>query len=722
MAGALIFGCGLTAGLFCVSWPRWLLLSGVAIVIALGWRGFDGWQVWWLYPVGLIWGALALAAPWQNYRAALPRPECAAAIRGTLISLPQGPPEKMRATLALTAVHSGSGWQGCRGTIQLNLAAVVPHWRYGDQLEARGAFVLTPSEPRRGQSSYGQYLLSRGIRHQFFSHAVARRGAARGWRRPVRAFREARQPLADGLCHGIRTPIHAAMYQTMILGGNATLPNEVRDTFVRSGIVHIFSISGMHVTLMISAWALCLQALRLPFRWRWPLLIPLISGYVLLTGAAPAAARSLWMALALIAAVCSFRQPSLPNALGLSAWILLTANPLDLFHSGFVFSFCIVAVLLHGWPPLRDAINIALEKSLWEPRTRFGPFLNSRKHALLALAGSSGIAWLGSAGLTAFFNGQLSWGGLIANLALPLLTLFLVYAAIPKIVLAACCTALSAWLGAALDQALATMILIARLCAGNALFQNVRPWSIELSACYYGALALLIAARQAAPCRWLAGAIMALCIAWGCLTAPRPTPALLCCQGDDGGAPALCLLGAGTAEPVVLYPGSREAANGLVTALLKQGIGHIDWLLIPTTSRDRQGAMAILNQLPVRNVAMLATPRQESATAKSLQALRAQGVNTSLVSFNSNGTRLRGPNGARATISRQGHNNEFTLHYALPDADLTLTCSRSRFGPCRITWSANGISDSRTVIPSRKALCQLIPMKIQAVDKSPPPY
>jgi len=705
LASVLLFSCGLLTGLSPV--PLWhsYALSALSFILVLSWRGAGSWRVWWLYPTGLVWGAITLAAPWQNFLSLLPRDECSASICGIVSSTPQDRQKNRCFVLALRAINTGDGWHDCRGKLQTTATSEdSDDLHYGDEVEATGAIMLPTLAAPRGHTSYGHYLLSRGIRRHFIAGTMTRRAEARGWRRLARCFRECQGPLGKRLCHGIDNDVHAAMYRAMILG-NGELPRDVRDLFVRAGIVHIFCISGMHVALMTTAWLFILQVLFLPFRWRWPLLIPAVTLYVLLTGAAPSAARSMWMAMAMIAAVCSFRPQSLANALGLSAWILLAANPLDVYHSGFVFSFTIVAVLLHGWPVLSEATSIALEKDLWSIRTSWGHAISSRKHSLVGLVGGCGLAWLGSCGLTAFYNGHLSWGGLMANLALPPFTALLVYAAIPKIALASCCPPLSLWLGSALNQALGGMMVIARCCAGPGLFQPVVPWSLPVAAAYYAALALVIGARHWPLGQRICGLGLAAGIAASCLHRPPESPTLLYCQGDDGGAPALCLLSARGDGVVIIYPGSRASAYGLVDALCNEGIATVDWLLIPPNSRDRQGAMTIVKLMTIRTVGIIPPARQQDAASRTLTALRARGINSTILADDAGCFAVTWADGAQLQVHHPGLANEFAIHFAHPAAAFVLDLSHSRYGPTHLRWSDHERPGCCDLRPALRPLC-----------------
>jgi competence protein ComEC len=84
----------------------------------------------------------------------------------------------------------------------------------------------------------------------------------------------------------------APLVRALLIADTRTLPSEVRDRFAAAGLVHILSISGLHVAIIAEAMLLILQALRLPRGYaRWGA-FGLTALYVAAIGAPPPALRS----------------------------------------------------------------------------------------------------------------------------------------------------------------------------------------------------------------------------------------------------------------------------------------------------------------------------------------------------------------------------------------------------------------------------------------------
>ena len=106
------------------------------------------------------------------------------------------------------------------------------------------------------------------------------------------ALRDLRERGAEALSRGVdpeRTG--AKLVRAMVLGFRSDVPPEVSEAFKASGTVHVFAISGLHVAVFAGALSWLLALAALPRRLRPLLAVPIVAGYVLITGARPSAAR-----------------------------------------------------------------------------------------------------------------------------------------------------------------------------------------------------------------------------------------------------------------------------------------------------------------------------------------------------------------------------------------------------------------------------------------------
>lgn len=116
----------------------------------------------------------------------------------------------------------------------------------------------------------------------------------------------------------------APLAKALLIAEMADLGPEVRERFANAGLIHILSISGLHVTIVATAMLMLLEAARLPKRHALIAGCFLTAFYVGLIGAPPPAVRAAVMFGALAASRLLQRPASLWASLALgAAWPLV---------------------------------------------------------------------------------------------------------------------------------------------------------------------------------------------------------------------------------------------------------------------------------------------------------------------------------------------------------------------------------------------------------------
>lgn len=182
----------------------------------------------------------------------------------------------------------------------------------------------------------------------------------------------AQQRLASSLSHGLeKHPDLAAVSRAMLLGLQQELSEEQNQWFMRSGTMHLFSISGLHIAVIALALEALLGLLRLPRLPRFLIAATLLWLYVDITGTAPSAVRA-YLMVVLLQASFVLRLPVNPVAtLGFAALGALIIDPMQLFTASFQMSYGIVASLLMLGLPLGELWNSrwqlfrSLPKATW---------------------------------------------------------------------------------------------------------------------------------------------------------------------------------------------------------------------------------------------------------------------------------------------------------------------------------------------------------------------
>ena len=202
----------------------------------------------------------------------------------------------------------------------------------------------------------------------------------------------------------------------LVTGDQQAIARSDWDVFRATGVAHLMSISGLHITLFAWLAALLLRGLwraspRLCLRYpaqHAGLLggLQLAAAYALFSGWGVPAQRTILMLATVTLLRLTARRWPWPQLWLLTAAVVLAVDPWALLQPGFWLSFVAVAVLFAG----------AGHETLDAPRS-----LGQR---LLGLLREQGLITLALAPLTLLFFGQVSIVGLLANmLAIPWVTL-----------------------------------------------------------------------------------------------------------------------------------------------------------------------------------------------------------------------------------------------------------------------------------------------------------
>ena len=241
-----------------------------------------------------------------------------------------------------------------------------------------------------------------------------------------------RDRLGLNLALGV-APSEALIAQTMTLGANLRLPREELDRYADAGIIHVLSISGLHVGIVtgLLIWFLAWAGVRL--RVRALLLIPALLFYLFLVGAPPPAVRACVMACVWCVAPCFLRRTDAPCALFATAAAVVLWEPAWVANAGALLSFAVMGGIFLWMPPLGyflsrafRALPRAAPSPGPPPPVPFGRRL--RRGLALGLALSL-AAWLASLPLCLHYFGRLSLVGLFLNLLIPAASVVIVWGA-----------------------------------------------------------------------------------------------------------------------------------------------------------------------------------------------------------------------------------------------------------------------------------------------------
>lgn len=432
------------------------------------------------------------------------------------------------------------------------------------------------------------WTLERGIRAVgYVREQPAPRMLAPLVRRPLYLIERGREAVRERLGHALGAREYAGVIVALAIGDQRAIAPAQWKIFTRTGVNHLMSISGLHITMVASL--VFVVVLRL---WRksaaLTLRLPAVRAatafgllaaltYAAAAGFAVPAQRTVFM-LAVVAAALWLGWMARPAAvLAAAAALVILIDPMAVIAPGFWLSFGAVAVIM-----LAGSGRIA-------PAGWLGAWARAQWAVTLALVPL----------LLALFQ-QVSLVSPLANaVAIPLVSLVVV-----PLTLLAMAVPLDGIVHLAHGvMGLCMQFLVALSGLPGVAWQQHAPplWSVPLALA--GALWMLL--PRGFPARWAGATLMLPLFFW---MPPRPQTGELWMDVLDVGQGLAVLVR--TRDHALLYDagpafsGQIDAGDRIVVPHLRaSGIGRLDAMIISHDDLDHSGgALAVLNALVVDRV------------------------------------------------------------------------------------------------------------------------
>lgn len=415
--------------------PLWLGLTGLAVTLAAAWgaRKHAAWLAAALPPLLMALGflaaelrALQVAAP------VLERPSGVVRIAGRIAEVEPLAGGGQRITLdEVEAAVDGA--RPIRVRIKVKSETVLP---VGSRI-AVAAMLMPPPQPAApGAFDFARHAWFQGLGAIGSGQGEPEllpsdppAGMARLWL----ALNELRRAITRRIIDVLPADGTGAVAAALVAGETAAIPRPVLDDYRDSGLAHILSISGLHMSLaaglvfFVVRGGLALVpavALRRPIK-KWAALVALGTTffYMLLAGAPVPAQRSFLMTGIVLVAVLLDRVALSMRLVAWAAAVVLLLAPEALIGPSFQMSFAAVAALI-------SAYEVATPRmAAW--RSEHSGWLAAGGHYIAGTVLSTLVAGTATAVYGAYhFNRFAVWSVVANALAVPLSGLAMPFAAL----------------------------------------------------------------------------------------------------------------------------------------------------------------------------------------------------------------------------------------------------------------------------------------------------
>ena len=248
------------------------------------------------------------------------------ALRGTVIST--GSNQRGPYLIKTSSVEARTGPSRIFATSGMIVELTTPfpyrtQLQYGDIIEATGALQLIKAMRNPHEFDRKEWMYRQGAVLSMTPHAPIMIDGVSLLHRPVRSLTSWRQFLRQSMTSGLNPDSRASqLIRAVVLGERPPKTSSMVDDFRKSGTLHVFAVSGLHVGMVGTICGCLLWFLRVP---RWMLITGIIlamAAYSGITGLRPPSVRAVIMASVFLTGFLIKRKPSLINSLAVSAIIV----------------------------------------------------------------------------------------------------------------------------------------------------------------------------------------------------------------------------------------------------------------------------------------------------------------------------------------------------------------------------------------------------------------
>jgi competence protein ComEC len=344
-------------------------------------------------------------------------------LNGIIDDIPNKDSSKIRFVLNCKSFRTFDSTYNVEGLVMVTIlkdttkgiTGIEPAFEAGDEVELYGRLSEPARERNPGEFDYKRYLSLHNIHKIFYvkgtynAEIISKNNLSFIYQKilyPAKLF-------ANNNIDSFIGGNEGAFLKGLVTGDRGDFTQEMKDYFVKAGVMHLIAVSGLNVAYIILSVTLLLSLLRIPLIPRTIITIIILILYCLFTGSPASIIRASVMGILALTAYAIQRKINFYNIAGFSALVILIYDSKQLFDAGFILSFCSVLSMVFFYERFENIFINKFENWLKDYRKYL--------YYLLILFFTSLSAQIGTVPISAMYFGKISIISIFVNvIAVPL--------------------------------------------------------------------------------------------------------------------------------------------------------------------------------------------------------------------------------------------------------------------------------------------------------------
>lgn len=304
--------------------------------------------------------------------------------------------------------------------MKIDSGRALPDVNAGDGIQIYGKLRTAPGETNPGEFNYGRYLFLNGIEKILYSKGYENLEVLSSGNLNF-IFQNIIYPSRGYALNVVDRQIggeEGSYLKGLLTGSKTTMSEELKDNFIKAGVMHLIAVSGLNVAYVILFSMMFFSIFRLKKEYRYVITMIFIVYYCLFTGAQPSIVRATILGVLVILAWLIQKRIVFLNLIGASAVIVFIIDSRQLFDAGFILSYSATISMVLFFQKIQDKIQpLIFRKNSLQFRILY---------YFMILFLSTLAAQIGTLPLTSIYFGKISLISFVSNIiAVPLSNLSL---------------------------------------------------------------------------------------------------------------------------------------------------------------------------------------------------------------------------------------------------------------------------------------------------------